>query len=224
MPGNLLKTISKYNFRRRKPDLKASALLVVDMQKFFYHIAKPVIRNIRLLVRNFRDLGIPVIYTRHGHENPARDAGMLNEWWKEHVIKGTAGWQILKEIAPRKGDLIIDKKRYSAFVNTGLEDYLHARGIKELIISGVMTNCCCETTARDAFCKDFRVFFPADGTAAPNDDLHLSSLKTLAYGFAYITTCKELLSSASGDRALSRGSAATKAVGKAAEGLPPPDK
>jgi isochorismate hydrolase len=55
-----------------------------------------------------------------------------------------------------------------------------------------MTNLCCETTARDAFVRDFRVFFLADGTATANHDLHLSSLKNLAFGFATITTFGEL--------------------------------
>jgi len=193
MDIDFLEILSKYNVRHREPDFKHAALLVIDMQKFFYSIAKPIIPNVKSLIKHFRNYQIPIIYTRHGHENPAQDAGMLYEWWQEHAIKGTGEWQIIEELVPQKGEKIIDKKRYSTFVNTDLEDYLHSRNIKELIISGVMTNCCCETTARDAFCKDFRVFFLADGTAAPNDDLHLSSLKTLAYGFAYITTCEQIL-------------------------------
>ncbi len=56
-----------------------------------------------------------------------------------------------------------------------------------------MTNLCCETTARDAFMRGYRVFFLIDGTAAGRRDLHLASLKNLGYGFAYLMTCEELI-------------------------------
>jgi isochorismate hydrolase len=87
---------------------------------------------------------------------------------------------------PRKDDLLIDKNRYSAFFNTGLDETLRSEGIEELIITGVMTNCCCETTARDGFVRDYRIFFISDATATANDDLHIATLKNLAYAFAHV--------------------------------------
>jgi isochorismate hydrolase len=74
-----------------------------------------------------------------------------------------------------------------------LEKILRAKGIQDLIISGVMTNLCCETTARDAFMRDYRVFFLIDGTAIGKEDHHLATLKNLGYGFAYLITCDELI-------------------------------
>jgi isochorismate hydrolase len=56
-----------------------------------------------------------------------------------------------------------------------------------------MTNLCCETTARDAFMKDYRVFFLIDGTATRRSELHLATLKNLGFGFAYLLTCDELI-------------------------------
>ena len=57
----------------------------------------------------------------------------------------------------------------------------------------MVSNLCCETTARDAFVRDFRVFFLSDGTASSEKELHTATLKNLAYGFAYIKTCKEVI-------------------------------
>jgi isochorismate hydrolase len=90
-------------------------------------------------------------------------------------------------------DTTLPKKRYSAFFGTDLDKVLRSRGIRDLIISGVMTNLCCETTARDAFMKDYRVFFLIDGTATRRSELHLATLKNLGFGFAYLLTCDELI-------------------------------
>ena len=93
-------------------------------------------------------------------------------------------------------DKILPKKRYSAFFETDLEAFLRAKEIRDLIISGVMTNLCCETTAWDAFMRDYRVFFLIDGTATGIDEHHLATLKNLGFGFgfAYLMTCDELRS------------------------------
>jgi nicotinamidase-related amidase len=58
----------------------------------------------------------------------------------------------------------------------------------EDVVSGLMTNMCCESTARDAYYRDYRVFFPADGTGSISEEMHLASLLSLAFGFAYVTT------------------------------------
>jgi nicotinamidase-related amidase len=87
----------------------------------------------------------------------------------------------------------LQKKRYSAFFQTDLEKFLQLKGIKDLIISGVMTNLCCETTARDAFMRDYRVFFLIDGTATGRSEFHIATLKNLGFGFAYLLTCDELI-------------------------------
>jgi isochorismate hydrolase len=89
-------------------------------------------------------------------------------------------------------DYLNEINRYSVFQGTDLEERLRSGEIEELIITGVMTNCCCETTARDAFVKDFRVFFVSDATATANDELHIASLKNLAYGFAHIISTEQL--------------------------------
>lgn len=64
--------------------------------------------------------------------------------------------------------------------------------VEDLVVTGVMTNMCCESTIRDAYYRDYRVFFPADGTGSINEEMHLASLLNLALGFACVTTCREV--------------------------------
>lgn len=174
------------------PDTKRSALLVIDMQEYFRGIAEPVLADISRVIERNRGSSIPVIYTQHGHKNPERDAGMLGQWWGDLILSESPEWAILPEIAPLEAEKVLDKTRYSAFYGTELEDYLRALGVTDLVISGVMTNLCCETTARDAFVRDFRVFFLSDGTATVSTEMHEATLVNLACGFATILTCQEL--------------------------------
>ena len=109
------------------------------------------------------------------------------------ILHGTTDWKFLPEIKIESKDKILPKKRYSAFYETGLESFLESKGIRDLVISGVMTNLCCETTARDAFMRDYRVFFLIDGTATGSGEHHLATLKNLGFGVAYLMTCDELI-------------------------------
>ena len=189
----LLKLVPEAGWRQALPSPDRTALLVIDMQAYFRSMVTDILSNLQRLLSVCRNSGVPVVYTQHGHEDPSRDGGMLGEWWGDLIMEGSEGARILREIAPGDSEKIVAKNRYSAFFKTDLEEYLKSRGIKDLLVSGVMTNLCCETTARDAFVRDFRVFFLADGTATAGDDYHLATLRNLAYGFAYILTCDELV-------------------------------
>lgn len=185
--------IKPYNIRRALPEPENAALLVVDMQVYFSAIAEPILENALSLIDASRRKGMEIIFTRHGHIDPERDGGMLGTWWRDLIHYGTPEWQLIPKIRENASRDILDKKRYSAFFETGLDERLKRNKIKDLIICGVLTNCCCETTARDAFVRDYRVFFVADATGAANKELHVSSLRNLAYGFAYIVTKDQLI-------------------------------
>ena len=189
----ILEELKPYRERKTPIDQKHAALLAIDMQNFFHRIAQPVLRNILRVIQSCRQKNIPVIFTQHGHTQPDSDGGKLGEWWGELIIGGTEDWKFLPEIKIESNDTILPKKRYSAFFETDLDKTLRSRGIQDLIISGVMTNLCCETTARDAFMRDYRVFFLIDGTATGRSELHLATLKNLGFGFAYLLTCDELI-------------------------------
>ena len=192
MASGFLNEISKYNVRRAWPKPGKCALLVIDMQQYFLPIASPIIENVLSIIEACRSKGITIIFTRHGHRDISRDGGMLSKWWGDCIKYGSSEWRLIETLSPLDTDGIIDKNRYSAFFGTGLDERLRAQGIDELIIAGVMTNCCCETTARDGFVRDYRVFFVSDATATVEEELHLASLKNLAYGFAHILPTDQL--------------------------------
>ena len=183
-----------YITRKRFPDFMKSALLVIDMQEYFSALTSPIIKNINALIQGFREKGRPVIFTQHGHRKLAEDAGMLYEWWGENIIEGTEAHKLMDALFfTNENDIVIKKRRYSAFYNTNLNNLLKRDKIEEVIITGVMTNLCCETTARDAFVRDYRVHFMIDGTAASDPSLHEAALMNLAYGFAYLHECQEII-------------------------------
>ena len=189
----ILKELTPYRERKAAINPNRTALLVIDMQNYFRRIIQPVLGNILKVIQSSRQGNVPIIFTQHGHTHPASDGGILEKWWGQIIIDGTEDWKFLLEIEIEPKDMILPKKRYSAFFETDLEKMLRSRGIQDLIISGVMTNLCCETTARDAFVRDYRVFFLIDGTATGRSELHLATLKNLGFGFAYLLTCDELV-------------------------------
>ncbi|TKY69086.1 Nicotinamidase 2 [Spatholobus suberectus] len=186
---------TKYEIRKRNPDPKSCALLVIDVQNYFSSIATPILPNLNATIALCRSASIPVIFTRHRHKSPSSsDGGIMEEWWfGDLVTDGTPEAELMEGLDREEGsDAVVEKSTYSAFRNTGLEERLVEMGVKEVMVTGVMTNVCCETTAREAFVRGFRVFFSADATAASNADLHEATLKNLAYGFAYLVDSHRL--------------------------------
>jgi len=193
--------IRPYNQHKMKLRAGKSALLVVDMQCFFLEKGSPtftsgglaILPTVRGLIRAFRRAGRPVIYTRHVHDRSGVDLGLMGWWWEGKCIEGSPQSEIHADIAPERGERVVLKHRYSAFYNTDLETVLRGLRIEDLAICGVMTNLCCESTARDAYYRDYRVFVPADGTATADEEMHLASLMNLAFGFAYVTTGERIM-------------------------------
>ena len=178
-----------------------AALLVIDMQKVFASpegstflpTSVPVCERLAELVQTCRQSGVPVIFTRHVHVHPQTDGGAMARWWSSLILEGTEEAELVDGLRPQDGERVIVKSRYSAFTGTPLEMILRSLNVEDLIVSGVMTNLCCETTARDAFNRDFNVFFLGDGTATANDELHTSSLKNISYGFGRVMAVSEAM-------------------------------
>jgi isochorismate hydrolase len=180
---------SKRYSRIRPMRLKKNrmALLILDMQNFFLDekshafipAATAIIPKIITLKNICIDNGIPVIFTRHS--NTDDDAQMMVRWWRDIIRKGNKLSGIYEELNPRNG-IIIEKTQYDSFYNTDLEHLLISLEVEQLIVCGVMTNLCCETTVRSAFVRGFEPFFPIDLTAAYNYVFHLSTIINLAFG------------------------------------------
>jgi len=195
----ILKELQPYRERKGTIDPKHVALLVIDMQNYFRRMIQPILENISVVIQACRQKNIPIVFTQHGHTDPTSDGGALSQWWGEVIRHGTKDWEFLQEMKIDSTDTILSKNRYSAFYETELDTILRSKGIQDLITSGVMTNLCCETTARDAFMRDYRVFFLIDGTATGKEEHHLATLKNLGYGFATLMTCEELIKNLKSD-------------------------
>jgi nicotinamidase-related amidase len=179
-------------------DPRSSALLVVDMQRFFAPLCAPIVDAVTRAVSACRERGVSVLFTQHGHADPESDGGMLHEWWGDSILEETEDHALLPDLGVGGDDLVIRKRRYSAFHDTGLNEILRERGVSDLAIAGVMTNLCVETTARDAFVRDFRVRVLMDATATATEEMQRASLINLAYGFAHVQTVDEWLRNAAG--------------------------
>jgi ureidoacrylate peracid hydrolase len=195
-----LERIRPYNQHEMRLNAAASALLVVDMQRFFLDPASPtftcggtaILPTVRRLIDAFRRAGRPVIFTQHVHHPGDLDAGIMGWWWEGKCLEGSPESGIHADLAPLPGEKVVVKHRYSAFYNTDLETVLRCLKVEDVVVAGIMTNMCCESTARDAYYRDYRVFFPADGTGSIIEEMHVASLLNLAFGFAYVTTGDEI--------------------------------
>jgi isochorismate hydrolase len=178
-------------------DFKSSALLILDMQNFFLtktlHAfipsANAIVPNLQKLISLYHKHSRPVVFTRH--ENTPKNSVLMHKFWKNILGKGELNQ--ITDTLNTKNSVIIKKTQYDAFYKTRLEKLLKQTRIKHLLITGVMTNLCCETTVRSAFMKGFMPFFPADTTAAYNENLHKASLLNISHGFGRVDTIENIL-------------------------------
>ena len=180
-----------------------SALLVIDMQRYFLcpdsHAFLPstpaIIPNINALIAAFNKADRPVYFTRHA--NSMRDAGQMAVWWGELLSRDHPLGGIQNTVHAHKNP-IIEKTQYDAFFNTDLESRLQQSNTRQLVITGVATHLCCDSTARSAFMRGFAVFIAIDGTATLNRELHFTSLTSLAHGCATPLLTRDLIAAAMG--------------------------
>jgi nicotinamidase-related amidase len=178
-----------------------SALLVIDMQRFFLressHAFVPagrcVLPNVVRLINAWTAADAPVFLTRHAVA-AGEDPGAMARWWQDTVREGTDDALLDPAVARAAGAApVLRKTRYSAFHGTGLEESLRRLGVERLVITGVMTHLCVESSAREAFVLDFDVVLATDATASASEALHLGSLRALGHGFACLARTDELL-------------------------------
>jgi len=193
--------MNEHRARRHVFSPENSALLVIDMQRYFLdessHAHVPagteIKANIRAIVSEFHALSLPVIFTRHALLR-SEEPGAMASWWGDVMYDDDESSKVDPDMLPGPGDALVRKRQYSAFLGTDLDETLRSGGVTQVVITGVMTHLCCESTARDAFMRGYNVFFVVDGTASKNEELHLASLKNLTDGFATPVTTEEVLS------------------------------
>lgn len=180
----------------------ASALLVIDMQRYFIapegdaflKAAPAIVPNIVGLIETFRKSGRPVIFTRHAHKK-GEPTGQMGRWWKDELPwDGDPQAEIIDEMNPAREELVITKDNYSAFERTALDRHLKACGADHVVMCGVMTHLCVETTARHAFMLGYQPVVVSDACATQSKEHHKASLLNLAHGFAHIVDTRTVLS------------------------------
>jgi nicotinamidase-related amidase len=211
MPGYVIGRVMNKRGRLRVFDrfeAAETALVVIDMQKFYVSDVQPaidIIPNINRLAAAFRAKGAMVAWVKmtagrdgkslwplyHDYfftkENAARHRDNLSE--------GADGHALHADLDVREGDLFASKSRFSAFMPgySELPDKLAQRGIRNVVISGMLTNMCCETSARDAMMMDYKVIMVSDANAARFEEDHNVGFTTVYQSFSDVLTTDQVI-------------------------------
>ncbi len=168
-----------------------TAVLVIDMlNEFFtdgrlFEHKESLITHTNALIDAARKKQLPIIWVRQEYADDLSDAPLYNRRNQKKVtIAGTQGAQILPELHQDPNDIVIVKKRYSAFFKTNLDDVLDSLDINRLIIAGVNTMSCVRMAAIDAYQRDIEVLLALDCVDGHDKEQHESSLVYLQYAVA----------------------------------------
>ena len=192
-------------------DPARTAHLVIDMQNGFMEPGAPVevpearsvvdnINRIAGAVRHGGGLNVFVRFTTPGDGDPAwpvfyERMGLAGDAHRAVFAPDAHYWQLWPDLDVRPEDAVIEKCRFSAFTPgaSGLDALLRGLGIDTVIVSGTLTNCCCESTARDAMQLNYRVLIAADANAALSNEEHAATLQIMAMVFADLYSTEELV-------------------------------
>ena len=193
---------------------KRTALMVIDMQNawlapgapFETPPARAIVPAINRLAGALRQRGGTVVWVRHTTGAPGTP-----DYWSmffdnfihpdvrqktaEALVEGHPMHGLYAELDVQPADIVLNKVRFSVFTRNpvDVEALLRGRGVDTLIVTGTATNVCCESSAREAMMRDFRVFMPHDAVAAPRDDGHVAGLRTVMQAFADVRPVDEII-------------------------------
>ncbi len=195
----MLRRVEKIHTLRYLPFCPSqAALLLLDLQQVFLHpsshaylpASEAILPALVEVAQAFERIHQPVFLTQH--LNTLDDAALMSSWWHTLITRSGPLAEIHPAFSPFS-QTVIRKTQYDAFYRTPLEEKLRQSGITQVVIGGVMTHLCCETTARSAFQRGFATFFLADGTATYNEFYHQATLLNLTQGFATPLLCHQVI-------------------------------
>ena len=172
----------------QKPLLSQSALVVIDLANDFVYPggviadaggaeyqanAQAIIPTLKSLIAAARRAGVTVVYATDAH---TPDDSELRKW-PPHAMKGTHEAEIVADLEPQPGDVVLEKQTYSPFISTDLDRQLKARGITRLYLTGLHTDCCARHTSGDAFQLGYDLVWVTDALQAFTDEAHAAGLE-----------------------------------------------
>ena len=191
-----------------------TALIVVDMQNIWVHprgarylpMSEDIVPRIQELLRFGRSNKIPVIYLHTTKRKDLADVGIFvdikpqthdadDEWSN---FEGSPGAELYEPVKPTDSDILVKKFRYSGFYGTQLENLLRALGRDTIAITGVATNVCCDSTARDGAMRDFKVLFLSDCNASFSQEEQEATLSNFHKHFGVVMDSKTLMAKLAG--------------------------
>ena len=198
-----------------RSDPRYAALIVVDVQNDFVSpegsagkrgddvgAAMAMIPNLTRLIDSARNVGLTIVYIRTTHSEWTDTASWIYRTSQKSGLntcrEGTWGAEFYDGIAPLPSERVVIKHRYSAFINTDLNTVLKARGIESVLVCGVATNVCVETTARDGYMYDYYVTMIEDCSAAYDAKLHMSTLENIRRHFGLVASSHQIMETWSG--------------------------
>lgn len=167
---------------------EASALVVIDLANDFVYPggviadaggkeyqrrAQAIIPNLEKLIGAARRAGVTVVYATDAH---TEDDSELNKW-PPHAMKGTKWAEVVSQLAPQSGDIVIEKRTYSPFVSSDIDRELRKRGIQRLYITGLHTDCCARHTSGDAFQRGYQLVWVTDALEAFTEEAHRTGIE-----------------------------------------------
>jgi nicotinamidase-related amidase len=175
--------------------LKAAVLVIDVINDFVTGVlgsdrAATIVPNVGKLLDHARGTGVPVVYITDSHL-PGVDREF--EIWPRHAVRGSWGARVVEEIRPQEGDYQIQKRRYSCFYATDLDDLLRELGVDTVVLTGLVTNICVQHTAADAFFRGYRIVVPRDCVEAPTEDAQKASLSYMEEVYKAEVTSSEAL-------------------------------
>ncbi len=196
-------------------DPRYAALIVVDVQNDFVSpegsagkrgddvgAAIAMIPNLTRLIDQARKVGLTIVYIRTTHSEWTDTASWIYRTSQKSGLstcrEGTWGAEFYDGIAPLPSERVVIKHRYSAFINTDLNTVLKARGIQSILVCGVATNVCVETTARDGYMYDYYVTMIDDCSAAYDAKLHTGTLENIRRHFGLVASSHQIIETWSG--------------------------
>lgn len=191
----------------KKIDPKHTALVVIDMQNDFCadggHLHRKdgqvehlqeIVPALLTLIDKAREVGVKIFFIISDYNEDYLHAPIKEQFGDSRFTLGGSWGAEFYKVRPEKGDLVITKHTYDAFIGTELDSELRAHGTITLIVTGIISNVCVESTARTGFTMGYNIILAEDCVGYRRKNLHDATLENISRYFGIVTTSEELLS------------------------------